>query len=273
MATDNGLHRILEEIATKMESDFRRSGIVEHRGSKGTVREDVLRNFLEDYVLRSAAVSGSGELISSSGQRSGQCDVMIIDAITPPLWKEDSYRIVPIECCEAVIEVKSNLTVAELERSWAAATRVKMLPRTAYLPSKSLYTSHAMPPQVHLFAYESASMDTLGAAASRLSSEGDHTIGLDSLCILDKGFFTWGDLATGNIGKREPNSQLMAYTSTSGSVLLFLLSYVNKRLMDMDLRPRFDMDKYVHESLGQLHGIWPDVPPEVLHSLGLDGRE
>ncbi|WP_127097459.1 DUF6602 domain-containing protein [Brachybacterium saurashtrense] len=273
MATDNGLHRILEEIANKMESDFRGSGIVEHRGSKGTLREDLLRNFLEDYVLRSAAVSGSGELISSSGQRSGQCDVMIIDAITPPLWKGDSYRIVPIECCEVVIEVKSNLTVAELEKSWAAATRLKSLPRTAYLPSKSLYTSDAMPPQVHVFAYESASMDTLGAAASRLSSEGDYTAGLDSLCILDRGFFTWGDLVTGNIGKRGPNSQLMAYTSTSGSVLLFLLSYINKRLADMDLRPRFDMDKYVQESLGTLYGIWPDFPPESLQKAVLGGRQ
>ncbi|QNN82061.1 hypothetical protein H3H54_12675 [Brachybacterium sp. Z12] len=120
MAADEGLHRILEEIATKMESDFRGSGIVEHRGSKGALREDALRRFLDDYFLRTAEVAGSGELISSFGQRSGQCDVMIIDAITPPLWTDDSYRIVPVECCDAVIEVKSNITVAELEKSWRA---------------------------------------------------------------------------------------------------------------------------------------------------------
>lgn len=264
MTAEGSLHQILEEIATKMESDFRGSGIAEHRGSKGTVREDMLRRFLESYILRTAVVEGSGELISSSGRRSGQCDVMVLDSTTPPLWKEENYRIVPVECCEAVIEVKSNLTVSELEKAWEAATRVKTLPRTAYLPQRSLYTSAAMPPQVHVFAYESASMDTLGEAMDRLSSEGGHTVGLDSVCILGKGFFTWGDLSTGNFGKREESSRLMAYRSSPGSVLLFLLSYLNKRMVEAELRPKFDMDGYVSESLGTLHGMWPELPPERL---------
>lgn len=195
---------------------------------------------------------------------SRQCDLMVLDAVTPPLWERENYRLVPVECCEAVIEVKSHLTVAELKKCWGAARAIKSLPRTAYLPNRNLWTSDPMPPQVHVFAYESASLATLGDAMNELANEGDYSGGLDSVCIFDKGFFSWVDLSTGNFGKRTSDSRVAAYESTPGSVLLFLLSYLNKRLIEAELRPKFDMDGYVSGSLGNLHGLWPEYPPDEL---------
>lgn len=73
-----------------------------------------LREFLDDFLPRVVVVTGNAELISTDGQVSGQCDVLIVDASTPRLWSSDSVRTAPIESCHAWIETKYNLSVAEL---------------------------------------------------------------------------------------------------------------------------------------------------------------
>jgi Domain of unknown function (DUF6602) len=121
MPTARGLREILDSVSARMLADFHASKQIEHRGSKGTVRETGLRTaFLNKYLPRNVDVVGSGEVIAAYGQVSGQSDVMIIDPATPPLWDNEDYRIVPAECVDAVIEVKSNLTVAELRSAWAS---------------------------------------------------------------------------------------------------------------------------------------------------------
>lgn len=257
-----------------MVADFQASAVVEHRGSKGTVREETVRAFLTDYLPRSATVAGSGELLATTGDVSGQCDAMILDAETPPLWKAESYRIAPIECCYATIEVKSNLTRPELKKAWDAAKNVKSLPRKAYLkdPSPITYTRTAygravdtMPPQVHVFAYESVSLTALGEELTTLSQDGDdHSLGIDSVCVLDKGLITWANLETGGLGMRLPESKIAAYEATPGQVLLYLVTVLNKHLATATMNPKFDIAGYVTGSLGDLYGMWPDLPPAAL---------
>lgn len=274
MSSHTDLQVILDNVAARMAADFHASGIVEHRGSKGTVREDTVRSFLADYLPRSATVAGSGELLATTGEISGQCDVMVLDAGTPPLWKEESYRIAPIECCYATIEVKSNLTRSELKKAWVAAKRMKSLPRSAYLedPSPISYTRMAygrqvdtMPPQVHVFAYSSVSLTVLGEELAFLAQDGDdHSLGIDSVCVLDKGLITWANLDTGGLGMRLPDSEVAAYQATPGQVLLYLATTLNKHLATATMNPRFDIAGYITGSLGDLYGMWPSLPPAKL---------
>lgn len=271
MTPQAGLQGILDKVAARMVADFEASAVVEHRGSKGTVREDAVRAFLADYLPRSATVTGSGELLATTGEVSGQCDVMILDAGTPPLWKEESYRIAPIECCYATIEVKSNLTGPELKKAWNAAKKVKSLPRRAYLedPSPIAYTRtaygrqvDAMPPQVHVFAYSSVSLDALGEELASLAQDGDdHSLGIDSVCVLDKGLITWATLGTGGLGMRLSDSNVAAYQATPGQVLLYLVTVLNKHLATATVNPKFDIAGYITGSLGDLYGMWPEFPP------------
>lgn len=49
MTPQAGLQGILDKVAARMVADFEASAVVEHRGSKGTVREDAVRAFLADF--------------------------------------------------------------------------------------------------------------------------------------------------------------------------------------------------------------------------------
>lgn len=125
MNSPTGRGRLAEHmdiIAGRMQLDFEASASLKHSGSKGAVRETALRrDFLTKYVSGAARVFGNGELISTDGQVSGECDLMIVEPSTPPLWSDEDYALVPVECCYVVIEVKSFLSTDELRKSWTAA--------------------------------------------------------------------------------------------------------------------------------------------------------
>jgi hypothetical protein len=270
MASENSLHRILDRVAKKMQVDLEESGAIQHRGSKGTVRErDVQRDFLQKYLPSVARATGSGELVSVDGQVSGQCDLMVVDADTPPLWAAEDYAIVPVECCHVTVEVKSNLTVEELRKSWAAAKRAKTLPRTAYLPSpmpisltRQAYGrqwEHAFPLRSIVFAYDSATLDTLGKEMSILAQQDpDPAMGVDAVCVLNRGTLSWIQTGTSAMFDRHPDSMVFTSSTTPGNVLLFLLASINSLLSSARYNDRFDVKRYITESLGNFNGFWRD---------------
>jgi hypothetical protein len=98
---------VLDSTARKMLVDFEASGAVEHRRSKGTIREAYLLDYLRKYLPRAVKAEHSGEAVTVDGEVSKECDIMILDPSTPPFRDEEDYRIVPIECVQGVIEVKS----------------------------------------------------------------------------------------------------------------------------------------------------------------------
>lgn len=264
MASD--LHTILDQVAEQMALDLRKSASIEHRASKGTVRErDAQRAFLEKYLPSVARVTGSGEIVSADGQVSGQCDLMVVDSETPPLWKAEDYVVVPAECCYAVIEVKSNLTVEELKKSWAAAKKAKSLPRTAFQPDPNpiTYTRSAYGrewnalPFIHLvFAYSSATLETLGAEVGRLAAETDPALGVDAICVLDRGVISWQDITSGNVFMRENASLVFASEMKPGNVLLFMMTALHNHLANARYNPKFNIVGYIKETLGQVSNYW-----------------
>lgn len=255
-----------------MALDFQQSAAVQHSGSKGTVRErDVQRDFLEKYLPSAARVTGSGELLSGDGRASGQCDIMIVDSDTPPLWKAEDYQIVPSECCFAIVEVKSNLTVEELKKAWSAARKAKALPRTAYLPDPSpiTYTRRAygrewsaFPPLFFVFAYEGATLDTLGQAVSLLAaSEPDIALGIDAICVLNRGVISWQEPVSGDMLMRSPSSVVFSSETSPGDVLMFMTAALNKHLSTARYNPRFDITQYMQGALGAVTNRWVPMPP------------
>lgn len=278
MAEDPSLSRILKRIARKMLADFDSSSLPKHSPSKGAVREDYVRDFLSDYLPRTVEVVGTGELMTPSGKTSNQCDVMVLDAEAPPLWVERSYRIAPIEACYATIEIKSKLNSKDLEIAWDAANCVKGLPRTAHRKNLSGISYqltangsavNSLPPQVHLFAYESVSMQTVGKKLHELAQrDGDPALGIDSIYLLDQGVVTWTNPGSDLVGERMPNSQIGAWESEPEQVLLWMLLHMNQRLAQaVAANPRFDLKGYVDEPLGHLCGWWPELPKGLLDEL------
>lgn len=268
VTTNEGLREILSHVAQRMQVDLESSRAIQHSASKGAVRErDVQRNFLAKYLPGAVAVSGSGELVSADGQVSQQCDLMVVDADTPPLWSAEDYALVPVECCQVTIEVKSNLTASELRKSWLAARRAKSLPRAAYLPNPSPIEfqrraygkewAHAFPLRSIVFGYEGATLDTLAREMSILASEyPDLELGIDAVCVLNRGVVSWIEIGTGTTFERRAGSVAFASSMDPGNVLLFMVAALNDLISQARYNDKLDIKRYITGNLGSVHGLW-----------------
>src|SRR3990172_8152705 len=92
------LSDVMRAVADKMRVDFQRiTSQVTHPGVKGAAREDVLVEFLKDYLPGRIGVS-SGFIVDHNGNLSPQCDVILFDKPSAPVFKiSDTVRILPAE--------------------------------------------------------------------------------------------------------------------------------------------------------------------------------
>lgn len=93
---ESPLRAVLASVADRMVADFKASGVAKHRGSKGTVREaQLLSNYLHKYLPRTVRAEHSGEVAAVDGEVSPQCDILILDPSTPPLWDARTIGLSP----------------------------------------------------------------------------------------------------------------------------------------------------------------------------------
>src|SRR5579862_9077984 len=106
---------LFQKISQKMRLDFETSAQVKHAPSKGTIRENVLRNFLAEGRLPSKYGLGAGEVVSRVRDTSRQCDVIVYDKLNGvTLLYDEDIKVFPIDCVYGIIEVKSALSKPEL---------------------------------------------------------------------------------------------------------------------------------------------------------------
>jgi len=105
---------LFQKIGLKMRADFEASAQIKHSGSKGTVRENVLRTFLAEGRLPTKYGLGSGEIVGRVRNTSRQCDVVVYDKLNGvTLLYDDAIQVYPVDCVYGIIEVKSALSKAE----------------------------------------------------------------------------------------------------------------------------------------------------------------
>lgn len=258
---------VLRAVADQMLADFEQSALIEHRGSKGTVRESGLRDiYLGRYLPGSVRAVGSGEAVATDGTRSGQQDIMIVHPTTPPLFERDDYRMVPIECLHGVVEVKSNLTVDELKKSWESIRKLKSMPKVAYSKSpmnmsRTVYgrTFEYLPVAGMVFAYEGATLDTLGQAMAELAAEEpDVSRRLDSVWVLKRGGLIWRDHDTGMINAQpDPGNNLHALHATPQQVLMSMTAHLHIIYGTAFMNP-FNIVEYLPGDLGTSGLTWSE---------------
>ncbi|MGW5141682.1 DUF6602 domain-containing protein [Nocardia beijingensis] len=140
---------------------------LEHKGNKGSSVEAELRAVLRRYLPRHYGV-GHGEVYDAFGDGTGQVDVIITNPDHPFAYPEEEPGPHLLDGVAAVGEVKSVLTIAELEKALASATRFKQLRPTpqkgdSVLNQSTEYMSEtlALPPYF-LVAFENrVSIDTM----------------------------------------------------------------------------------------------------------------
>jgi hypothetical protein len=229
------LRDILDSVAKKMLADFDASGAVQHRGSKGTVRESsLLDTFLRKYLPRSVIAEHSGEAITVDVEVSAQCDIMILDPSTPPFWDADNYRVVPIECVHGVIEVKSFLDSTQLRDAWTKIAGIKRMPKKAlrsnpgFTRTRTVYGKvwSYVPACGLVFAYDGADLQTLGTTLVELAGEEGEDqpeCFIDSVWVLKKGGLVWLNPNNGRIDPSpEPGASLTSFDAEPGQVLMSL---------------------------------------------------
>lgn len=178
----------LEDIAKKLKIDF--DGVtrqIEHKGVKGSAREDLLKDYLRDLLPNKYSIS-SGIIIDFNQNQSKQQDFIIHDAFNcPSFFKTDSNTIIPIESVYATIEIKSTLNYDTLKQSVENIESVRKLHK---LPNRNIISNdyNEQYPLGFVFAYSSDySLEQIQKKLFELnkSVEGRHQISI--VCVLDKG--------------------------------------------------------------------------------------
>ena len=121
------LKSVFDSIAEKMKIDFQyESSQIQHRLSKGKVREsELVATFLNKYLPQNIGIA-NGEIIATNGEVSGECDIILFEKNSCPyLLNKEGYQIFPIECVYGIIEVKSKLDSTELDKTFRNINKIK----------------------------------------------------------------------------------------------------------------------------------------------------
>jgi hypothetical protein len=161
------IRKIFREMSKKLYSDFVMSSQVSHSVSKGNIRENALREFLENGRLPKRYGVGRGEIVSTKSDVSKQGDLIIYDQLNSiPLLYDASTQIYPVDCVYGVIEVKSQLSKTKLIEGLENIKSVKSIVPNDYVikSEMSIVRSYKRPkPFGFIFAYslDGNSLDSL----------------------------------------------------------------------------------------------------------------
>ncbi len=175
-----------------MRADFEATAQINHAGSKGASRENILRSFLAEGRLPAKYGLGSGEVVGRVRDTSKQCDVVVYDKLNGvTLLYDESSQVFPVDCVYGIIEVKSTLSKAEL---LDALEKIKTLKEMApdhsglTIVGNSLIQCRARPFGV-VFAYGLAdnSLDSLLDNLREWEKETPNTFWPNYICVLETG--------------------------------------------------------------------------------------
>ena len=127
------LHQHLNNCEESLIAQAKIPGISGHSLHKGTPREVFIKEFLAEHMPLDFAI-GSGEIIdccTESGGKRNQIDIVIFKRSFPRVHFGGEINAFMRESVIATIEVKSDLTYEELEKSIQSASNVKKMKDTA----------------------------------------------------------------------------------------------------------------------------------------------
>ncbi|WP_176058266.1 DUF6602 domain-containing protein [Paraburkholderia sp. BCC1876] len=107
--------KLFRSVSEKMRNDFEQAAHFAHKGTRGTARENTLRDFLAKGRLPAKYGLGAGEVVGHVRDVSRQCDIIVYDSIHGlSLHYDEINQIYPIDSVYGIIEVKSGLSKTEL---------------------------------------------------------------------------------------------------------------------------------------------------------------
>lgn len=196
---------------------------IDHRGAKGREREAlVAKRFLDVYLPNRVEVVHGAEIVDSLGSRSAECDLVVQDPDTPPLYLSETFRLIPAEWAHGIIEVKTNLDTAQLDDAVQKIIRAKRLEKLTFRPATGDVATSInaygrqfsyFPMFGIVFAYTSIGLERLAARLAELQRDVAIEHQVDLVVVLDRGLLMYSDLAGGVSNRPMPGSELLAVAS------------------------------------------------------------
>ncbi len=204
MTSDFPLRESLVGLQTKMLTDFKQvTAHIEHRGAKGREREALIaRDYFQKYLPATVNVVHGAEILDSEGNRSAECDIVIEDVSTPPLYASETFRLIPVEWAHGIVEIKSNLDSTELKDAQQKIARAKQLKKLTYVPQTGdivwkwqLYgqTYDHFPMFGMVMAYTSKNLPELCTELWELQRGVPIEQWVDVVAVLDRGLLLYAD--------------------------------------------------------------------------------
>jgi len=111
-------------------NDSDNSHLINHSGLNGEIKENILRNFISDFLPVDWGI-GSGKIINSHNKISSETDLIIFyKKILPPIFFNEFKGIFPIESCGFVFEVKTMSTSTQIKTTINKFNKLKNLIQT-----------------------------------------------------------------------------------------------------------------------------------------------
>jgi hypothetical protein len=226
------LYSYFKSTADVLRAEYNRSAQQVASSNLGKNREMFCRNFLSK-VLPPKLCIGSGEIWDSSGNKTGQLDIVILrdDAAVLHIGSDNVYLA---EGVFAVIEVKSNLNRLKLKEAENSLEKVSKL--KSNFGAKIFSGPQIDRPLRLIFAYRGAKWETL---LDEIVREGWKEI-FDLVCILERGALIRKGLLLSWEGDQEYFS-VNGSAASLGILYYYLVSYNSSFLgRSLNLNPYFD---------------------------------
>lgn len=247
------LENIFRSIAEKLKIDFEYlSSEIQHPPSKGTIREiELVEQFLTKYMPKNIGIS-KGEVVAKNGDVSNECDIVFFETTKCPyLLDKTGYRIFPVECIYGVVEVKSNLNSAELEKTYEKIIKLKKLPKEAYEPQTGaiIYTTtlygqewNFFPTLSLIFCYNSIDLIKLREKLDELQKNTPIYQRIDSIWVLNKGMIVNWDDKKGMVELTPTNNSRLRCIQSDNPLLLLTVQL--QQLLQAAWMPKFRIRDY-----------------------------
>ncbi|MDA2549672.1 hypothetical protein PDQ03_26455 [Bacillus cereus] len=223
------LKQSIYAAAKKMQIDFEEvTEHIDHMGERGGSREEILISYLRKYIPIKYEMN-NGVIIDETGEQSRQQDIIIYDSFNSPvLLNMQSIKMVPIESVFSVIEVKSSLNKAEINKCVTNISSVKSLVKNSIGGINS-------PTAGFVFAFTSStSLETLLDNLVEANAQVEKHKQISAVCVLDKGIIL-------NVSKKglndivllpnEDSTPAVIKNTAENNLMLFyllLMQYLNQ---------------------------------------------
>lgn len=235
--------QVLRDAEEHLELAARSAGNFHHRGIRGDERAEALGQFLSRHLPQNFSI-GKGEAIDFLDSRTGQLDLVIYDSSSAsPLLSQGENLLLPAEALYAVIEVKSILTQAELNKCAEAASKLRRLKpfKKSFSPTpiqgeapidcyRCPYIVFAFKTDLSESNWAQKEFDRVKTAVASINGERDF---LDRVVVLERGML------------RPQVGAAKIKIEENGIFLDFYVHLMNFLIREKRRRPPIDMQAYV----------------------------